>query len=109
MRPLCVLYGELSCFYTLPLILGSFIPVMAVPETNLVVCNKFHPYSFPACENMSKARTLLLLIAVRLFDRLQSKYNHRCVVVEQVAILLCSPMPFLSRRFCHGKYTFTLF
>ena len=42
------MYGGLSCFYILPLILGSFIPVMAVPETNLVVCNKVHPYSFPA-------------------------------------------------------------
>ena len=31
------------------------------------------------------------------------------MVVEQVDLLLCSPMPFLSRGFCHGKYTFTLF
>ena len=60
---LCVYRGILSCYIS-SLIFGSFIPDRAVPATNLVVCNKVHPYSFPAfsrevCEHMCKARTLL--------------------------------------------------
>ena len=90
MRPLCV-YGGLSCFYILPLIFGSFIPVMAVPATNLVVCNKVHPYSFPV-SHVRSVKTCpkpehfcYKLQCACLFNYSQS-YNHRCVVVEQVGV-----------------------
>ena len=33
------------CCYILLLIFGSFILDRAVPATNIVVCNKVHPYS----------------------------------------------------------------
>ena len=97
MEPLCV-YGGLSCFYTLPLIFGSFIPDMAVPATNLVVCNKVYPYRYLAFHvravNTYAKRECF---CYKLQCMCLTDCSQRCVIVEQVALLLCSLIQFLSR------------
>ena len=101
--------------YILLLIFGSFIPDRAVPATNIVACNKVHPYSsmwflslhvrsMNTCAKREHCRYKLQ--CADLADGSQY-YNHRVWLLSRLLLVFLKAV--LSRGFCHGKYTFTLF